>query len=144
MNRPMTGTDSMKPSSRRIRNRLFLAVAFCAFLAQFASAADSSDRMAWFNQARFGMFIHWGIYSVPAGEYGTNKNYAEWIQLQAKIPGSEYEKFAAQFDPTNFNAKAWVRIAKDAGMKYIVPRPLDSVIALACAGPITSAQITNN
>jgi alpha-L-fucosidase len=57
---------------------------------------------------------------VPAGEYGTNKNYAEWIQLQAKIPGPEYEKFAAQFDPTNFNAKQWVRIAKDAGMKYMV------------------------
>ncbi len=76
--------------------------------------------MAWFNDARFGMFIHWGIYSVPAGEYGTNKNYAEWIQLQAKIPSAEYAQYAAQFDPTNFDAKAWVRVAKDAGMKYIV------------------------
>lgn len=83
-------------------------------------AADSSDRMAWFKQARFGMFIHWGIYSVPAGEYHGNKNYAEWIQLEGNIPGSEYGKYAAQFNPTNFNAKEWVRVAKDAGMKYIV------------------------
>jgi len=96
---------------------LLAALLAFAFITQPAHAAD---RMAWFNQARFGMFIHWGIYSVPAGEYGTNKNYAEWIQLQANIPGSEYEKYAAQFDPTNFNAKDWVRVAKDAGMKYIV------------------------
>ena len=98
--------------------KIFLvALLACACIAHSAFAAD---RMAWFNQARFGMFIHWGIYSVPAGEYGTNKNFAEWIQLQAKIPGSEYEKYAAQFNPTNFNAKDWVRVAKDAGMKYIV------------------------
>src|ERR1700743_715614 len=106
--------------TRQIVKRLFIALLFFTS-AQFALAGFfKSDRMEWFNEARFGMFIHWGIYSVPAGEYGTNKNYAEWIQLQAKIPGFEYEKFAAQFDPTNFNAKAWVRVAKNAGMKYMV------------------------
>ena len=98
--------------------KIFLA-ALIAF-AFIARPALGAERMEWFNQARFGMFIHWGIYSVPAGEYGNNKNYAEWIQLQAKIPGSEYEKYAAQFNPTNFNAKDWVRVAKNAGMKYIV------------------------
>ncbi len=71
--------------------------------------------MEWFNEARFGMFIHWGIYSVPAGQYGTNKNYAEWIQLQAKIPGAEYEKYAAQFNPTNFDAKSLGAHGKGCG-----------------------------
>jgi alpha-L-fucosidase len=99
---------------------LIATLTFSVFLTQLAFASDSSDRMAWFNQSRFGMFIHWGIYSVPAGEYGTNKSYAEWIQLSANIQGPEYEKYAAQFNPTNFNARDWVRVAKDAGMKYIV------------------------
>jgi alpha-L-fucosidase len=112
--------NTANPPTRRSVLSLLTLLAVFTFTAQFAMAADSSGRMEWFNQARFGMFIHWGIYSVPAGEYGTNKNYAEWIQLQAKIPGSEYAKYAAQFDPTNFNAKDWVRVAKDAGMKYIV------------------------
>jgi alpha-L-fucosidase len=106
----------------RFAKHFFAILAVFTFATHFAAAGlfSKTDRMEWFNQARFGMFIHWGIYSVPAGEYGTNKNYAEWIQLQAKIPGSEYEKYAAQFNPTNFNAKEWVRVAKDAGMKYMV------------------------
>src|SRR5207253_9384868 len=82
-------------------------------------AADS-QRMDWFKDARFGMFIHWGVYSVPAGEYGDTKNHAEWIQLTAKIPNAEYEQYDAQFDPEKFDAKKWVQVAKDAGMKYIV------------------------
>ena len=66
------------------------------------------------------MFIHWGLYSVPAGEWEGKQNYAEWIQLQAKIPNARYEQFAAQFNPVKFDAKEWVRVAKDAGMKYLV------------------------
>jgi alpha-L-fucosidase len=68
--------------------------------------------MAWWREARFGMFIHWGIYAVPAR--------GEWFMTQGHVPKTEYEKFALQFDPTNFNAATWVRIAKDAGMKYLV------------------------
>jgi alpha-L-fucosidase len=83
-------------------------------------AAETGARGEWFNEARFGMFIHWGVYAVPAGEYKGGTNHAEWIQLTAKIPNSEYEKFAEQFDPVEFNAKEWVRVAKDAGMKYMV------------------------
>jgi alpha-L-fucosidase len=83
-------------------------------------AAENADRLAWFNDARFGMFIHWGLYSVPAGEWEGKQNYAEWIQLQAKIPNARYEKFAAEFNPVKFDAKEWVRVAKDAGMKYLV------------------------
>ena len=79
-----------------------------------------ADRLAWFRQAKFGMFIHWGIYSVPAGEWNGKTGYAEWFQLETQMPGSEYEKFAEQFNPTQFDAAKWVAIAKDAGMKYIV------------------------
>jgi alpha-L-fucosidase len=78
--------------------------------------------MNWWRQARFGMFIHWGVYSVPAGEWKGREipGAGEWIMQQAKIPVAEYEKLAAQFNPAKFNADEWVRIAKDAGMKYIV------------------------
>jgi alpha-L-fucosidase len=76
--------------------------------------------MAWFENARFGMFIHWGIYSVPAGAWKGKTNYAEWFQLQTHMPAAEYALFAKQFNPTKFDAQAWVRTAKQAGMKYIV------------------------
>jgi len=80
------------------------------------------ERMDWWRKARFGMFIHWGIYSVPAGEWKGKKipGAGEWIMQQAKIPVSEYEQLAKQFNPVKFNADEWVQIAKDAGMKYIV------------------------
>src|SRR5579872_1165633 len=81
---------------------------------------DRTQRMEWFRDAKFGMFIHWGIYSVPAGEWNGKTNYAEWIMLQANIPFDQYTAFASKFDPTRFNAKQWVKVAKDAGMKYIV------------------------
>ena len=79
-------------------------------------------RMQWWRQAKFGMFIHWGVYSVPAGIYkGQPVTHAgEWIMRTADIPVTDYAAFTKQFDPTNFNADQWVQIAKDAGMKYIV------------------------
>lgn len=78
--------------------------------------------MKWWREARFGMFIHWGLYAVPAGEYKGQRStrIGEWIMEWANIPRVEYEKFAPQFNPVKFNAAEWVRIAKDAGMKYIV------------------------
>jgi len=80
------------------------------------------ERMAWWREARFGMFIHWGIYSVPAGTYNGERvtGIGEWIMNNGKIPVAEYEKFAAKFNPIGFNADQWVRLAKNAGMKYIV------------------------
>ena len=84
------------------------------------SAAQRDARMAWWREARFGMFIHWGLYAVPAGEWQGQTNHAEWIRETARIPLEEYEQFVAQFNPVKFNADEWVRIAKDAGMKYIV------------------------
>jgi alpha-L-fucosidase len=80
------------------------------------------ERMAWWRDARFGMFIHWGLYAVPAGTYNGKRvdGIGEWIMNNGKIPVKEYEKYAEQFNPIGFNADQWVRMAKNAGMKYIV------------------------
>ena len=86
------------------------------------SDAELAQRMAWFNEARFGMFIHWGAYSVLGGEWQgkTIPWYAEWIRGRAKIPADEYRKVCEQFQPDHFDADAWIRTARDAGMKYFV------------------------
>jgi alpha-L-fucosidase len=95
-----------------------------AFLAWQKDFAPSHEhRMKWWREARFGMFIHWGVYSVPAGVWnGTNvsRSGAEWIMNRGRIPMADYQKLPAQFNPVKFNAEEWVKIAKDAGMKYIV------------------------
>ena len=77
-------------------------------------------RMDWWREARFGMFIHWGLYAVPAGEWNGKTGYGEWIRNSAEIPLDQYDRFRTQFDPVKFNADDWVRTAKEAGMKYIV------------------------
>jgi alpha-L-fucosidase len=84
--------------------------------------AERDARMAWWRDARFGMFIHWGLYAVPAGEYNgqRSKEIGEWIMSWANIPRAQYEQFAARFNPVKFDAARIVRTAKDAGMKYIV------------------------
>lgn len=85
-----------------------------------ATAAAPDQRMAWWRDARFGMFIHWGLYAIPAGEWGTDTSHGEWIMNTAHIPVEEYEKFVGRFNPQKFDADAWVKAAKAAGMKYIV------------------------
>ncbi|MGH9825809.1 MAG: alpha-L-fucosidase, partial [Blastocatellia bacterium] len=84
--------------------------------------AQRDRRMRWWREARFGMFIHWGLYAVPAGEYHGQRPRAtaEWIMATANIPRAEYEKFLPEFDPVRFNAAEWVSVAKNAGMKYLV------------------------
>jgi len=79
-------------------------------------------RMGWWREAKFGMFIHWGVYSVPAGFYHDKPvtGIGEWIMNRGKIPCAEYQAFAKQFNPVKFDAEKWVQIAKDAGMKYMV------------------------
>ncbi|MDR0287004.1 MAG: alpha-L-fucosidase [Clostridiales bacterium] len=76
----------------------------------------------WFNKAKFGMFIHWGLYSVLGGEWKHERTpgLGEWIQAYSRIPNSEYEKLAQAFNPVFFNADEWVSLAKNAGMEYIV------------------------
>ncbi len=85
-------------------------------------AKKSKDRLAWWREARFGMFIHWGLYALPAGTWKGKRipGIGEWIMHRAQIPVAEYEQLARKFNPVKFNADAWVKVAKDAGMKYIV------------------------
>jgi alpha-L-fucosidase len=81
------------------------------------------QRIAWWREARFGMFIHWGLYSELGGEWKGREvkaAYAEHIQLHGNIPVREYEQIAGRFNPVKFDADAWVRAAKAAGMKYMV------------------------
>lgn len=80
------------------------------------------ERMEWWRDARFGMFIHWGLYAEPAGEWKGERipGISEWIMARAEIPVAEYEKLAGNFNPVNYDAEAWVKLAKEAGMKYIV------------------------
>jgi len=79
-------------------------------------------RLEWFREAKYGLFIHWGLYAIPAGEWNGKRSLGigEWIMNRLTIPVRDYEKLASRFNPVKFNADEWVRVAKDAGMKYIV------------------------
>jgi alpha-L-fucosidase len=86
----------------------------------FAQTELNPDKMSWWQDAKFGMFIHWGIFSVPSGKWENNTNYGETIMFQAKIPVAVYAKLATQFNPEKFDAEEWVKIARAAGQKYII------------------------
>ncbi|TXK83816.1 alpha-L-fucosidase [Paenibacillus sp. N3.4] len=84
---------------------------------------EREERIAWWREARVGLFIHWGLYSLPGGIWKgetVNASYSEHLQLRAQIPIQEYEQITAHFNPVHFDAKAWVRTAKEAGLKYII------------------------
>lgn len=88
-----------------------------------AQAADAAHdaKMAWWREARFGMFIHWGLYAIPAGAWpGKGTNHAEWIRDTAQIPVGEYEKLLGQFNPVKFNADQWAALAQESGVRYLV------------------------
>ena len=100
---------------------LAAALALPAFAQTTALDEQREKRLQWWREARFGMFIHWGLYAVPSGEWKGQpvRGLGEWIMNRAKIPVREYEQLARQFNPVKFNADEWVAIAKTAGMKYI-------------------------
>ncbi len=109
--------------------KMMLAVLVCMYLtgmnaaiADEQQAVNSTNRVQWFTEAKFGMFMHWGLYSHAAGVWKDKKYYGigEWLMHRAKIPVAEYEILATSFNPVKFNAKDWVATAKQAGMKYIV------------------------
>ncbi|MGN6180706.1 MAG: alpha-L-fucosidase [Mucilaginibacter sp.] len=107
-----------------MRRILLIFTAF-ALLATGASAQKKlsrDERMKWWREARFGMFIHWGDYALWAGMYKGHEvaHGGEWIMNRAKIPVAEYQAAAKKFNPVKYDPDAWVRMAKNAGMKYIV------------------------
>ena len=89
-------------------------------VAPIKARSAGANRMDWWREARFGMFLHWGLYSVPAGKWGDSTNHAEWIMTTAQIPVERYERLREQFNPVGFDADEWARMAAEAGMKYIV------------------------
>ena len=89
---------------------LFVAVGFT--FASRAQDANAAPRLRWWHQAKFGLFIHWGLYSIPGR--------GEWVQFNEGIPVNEYAKLANQFNPTNFTPASWAQLAKAAGAKYVV------------------------
>ncbi len=110
------------------RSRILMA-SLCLSLVQAApptpqkTAPSSQDaKLQWFREAKFGLFIHWGLYCIPAGEWKGKPvaGLGEWIMNRAKIPVKDYEQLASQFNPVKFNAEDWVQMAQDAGMKYLV------------------------
>jgi alpha-L-fucosidase len=80
--------------------------------APLASDANAQKRIEWWKDARVGLFMHWGVYSIPGR--------GEWVQWNEQIPTSEYAKLTAEFHPERFSAEKWAQTAKDAGMKYVV------------------------
>jgi alpha-L-fucosidase len=90
--------------------------------------ASKAQALEAFNEAKFGMFIHWGLYAVPGGIWkgkrmedgGTGPCVAEWVMRRKSIPRAEYAELAERFDPVKFDADEWAQIAADAGMKYMV------------------------
>ncbi len=119
-------------SARTICTVLLAVIAFgvmATTTAQNAEAAlpgetkeEMDKRMQWWRDGKFGMFIHWGLYAIPAGEWKGKKigGIGEWIMHKAHIPKEEYAPLQKQFNPVKFDAKEWVSLAKRAGMKYIV------------------------
>ena len=106
-----------------MRNALVAALSLVLTLPSMprASAADAQqERLRWWTEARFGMFIHWGIYTVPAGEWNGRQieGLGEWIMNRGRIPVADYAEFTKQFNPVKFNADEWVRLAKAAGQKF--------------------------
>jgi len=111
---------------------LALGLALAALIPAASAQTNQTDkvetkeqrdaRMGWWREAKFGMFIHWGVYSVPAGYYHDKPvaGIGEWIMNRGKIPMSDYQAFAKDFNPVKFDADAWVKAAHDAGMKYMV------------------------
>ena len=80
------------------------------------------DNRKWFKEAGYGMMVHWGLYSLLAGEYRGRqvRDYSEWAQSYFRIPNAEYELLAKAFNPVFFDAEEWIRLAKECGMKYFV------------------------
>ncbi|MHC4132709.1 MAG: alpha-L-fucosidase [Planctomycetota bacterium] len=101
---------------------VFLSCFSCSKQIKSAKTIQQDQRMQWWRDAKFGMFIHWGVYSIPAGEWNGTvyPGISEWIMSHASIPIEDYETLPPKFNPIKFNAEEWVTMAKNAGMQYLV------------------------
>ena len=105
-------------------------LSFASALPAIAADAPTAEmkperdaRMGWWRDARFGMFIHWGLYAVPAGQWNGKfvpPGGGEWIMHTANVPIPEYETLTKKFNPVKYDPAEWVRVARAAGVKYIV------------------------
>lgn len=97
---------------------ILLALPFCMFAqSNYQPTEENLKNREWFQDAKYGLFIHWGVYSVMAG--GGDQGIAEWIMNSKKIPIAQYEKLPDFFNPVRFDAGEWVQMVKNSGMKYI-------------------------
>ena len=103
-----------------MKYRLIVLMALLLGLENVMAQTPQDKKMAWWREARFGMFIHWGPYAVLGGDYHgylTRVGGPAWIMNRCKIPVKEYQEMTRTFNPVNYDAEAWVRLAKEAGMK---------------------------
>lgn len=107
-------------------NKRFTILILILFLGSGIRGQQSTPvdkRLEWWHDARFGMFVHWGVYSLYGGVYNGHrqaKGDAAWIENRCKIPVAEYRRKAKEFNPDRYDPEAWVKMAKDAGMKYLI------------------------
>lgn len=104
---------------------IFLIFSTLSFLSSLFAQNNTAyeNRIDWWEEARLGMFIHWGVYALYGGKYRGYEQVdpgAEWIMNRCKIPVAEYREKAKEFNPVNYNPEKWVKMARNAGMKYIV------------------------
>jgi len=106
-------------------------------LVSTAVTPTQADRLAWWREAKFGMFIHWGLYAIPAGEWKGKRipGIGEWIMHNAQIPVPEYEQLVSQFNPTNSTLTTWVLLAKEAGMRYITITTSTTMVSASLTAP---------
>ncbi|MEC3908660.1 alpha-L-fucosidase [Tamlana sp. 2201CG12-4] len=110
--------------TKNIKTVIFITLVYLQAFGQ----VQNEPITKWFSDAKLGMFIHFGLYSEPAGEWNGQRtgrgDYAEWLHMQGNWPygieKKEYQKLAKTFNPKNFNADAWIKSAKEAGMKYFL------------------------
>ncbi len=101
---------------------LFALLSLLLVLSPALADEARDERMAWWRDAKFGMFIHWGVYAVPAGNYEGKliPGIGEWILKNGEIPLDKYKAYAREFNPVKYDPAEWAQLAKEAGMKYIV------------------------
>ncbi len=121
---PTNYKDKKKEIMKKSKKAILILIMIASVLGMqktFAQDAATKKSLDWWQDAKFGMFIHWGLYSVAAGDWkGKPSRGNEHFMLYEKVPLKEYAKIADDFNPVDFNANQWVKRAKEAGMKYIV------------------------